>query len=207
EAALASAAGRFCGRFALIPAALCTTFSVIAAAQGRWAAMESWSTDAQNAEKYGQISRNWRLHYLYLQARARWHSGNIEGLRTTYEDSLRPNPFEAPAARPYRLLVRGILRTADRAHAQAAEACRDARREEEDFRVTRAICSAGVMLAYVLLVRGQANEAMDLFGPFLAAAEVSNVAGHLTRENPIVIPLLRRAHERKMCRAYAAHVL
>lgn len=207
EAERALAIARDCGQIVLVTAALCTTFSVIAAAQGRWAAVESWSTDALNEDKYGQITRNWRLHYLYMQARARWHSGNIEGLRITYQHSLLPNPFEAPAALPYRLLIRGILRTAERAYAQAEEASREALREEEDFKVTRAICSARVMLAHVLLVRGQANEAMELFGPFLAEAEASNLAGYLTRENPIVIPLLRRAHERKLCRAYAAHVL
>jgi len=207
EAELALAIARDCGQIVLITAALCTTFAVIAAAQGRWAVMDFWSTDALDVDKYGQIARNWRLHYQYLQARARWHSGNIEGVRVAYEDSLRPNPFEAPAARPYRHLIRGILRMAERNYAQAEDAFREALHEEDGFKVTRAISSARVMLAHVLLVRGQAAEAMEVFCPYFHEAETANSTGWLTRENPVIIPLLRHAHERKIRRAYVEHVL
>jgi LuxR family maltose regulon positive regulatory protein len=207
EAELALAIGRDCGQIVLITAALCTTFAVIAAAQGRWAVMDFWATDALDVDKYGQIARNWRLHYQYLQARARWHSANIEGLRGAYEDSLLPNPFEAPAARPYRPLIRGMLRMAERNYAQAEHAFREALREEDDFKVSRAISSARVMLAHALLVRGQAAEAMEVFGPFLDEAETANSTGWLLRENPVIIPLLRHAHERKMRRAYVERVL
>jgi DNA-binding CsgD family transcriptional regulator len=207
EAELALAIARDCGQIVLITAALCTTFAVTAAAQGRWAVMDFWSTDALDVDKYGQIARNWRLHYQYLQARARWHSGNIEGLRGAYEDSLRPNPFEAPAARPYRHLIRGMLRMAERNYAQAEDAFREALREEDGFKVTRAISSARVMLAHALMVRGQAGEAMEVFGPYLEEAETVNSTGWLTRENPVIIPLLRHAHERKIRRAYVEQVL
>ena len=74
QAELALAIGRDCGQIVLITAALCTTFAVIAAARGRWEVMDFWATDALDVDKYGQIARNWRLHYQYLQARARWHS-------------------------------------------------------------------------------------------------------------------------------------
>jgi LuxR family maltose regulon positive regulatory protein len=195
------------GQILLLNVALSTNFRLTAAARGDWADMEAWSNDCLEHDKYGQIMRNWRLHSLYQQARARWHSGNLDGLRATYEEAMRPNPVEAPAARPYRYLIRGMLRLAERASAQAEQAFREALREEEGFRVTRAISSARVMLAYTLLLRGQVEESMEVFKPYLEEAEASNLTGYLTRENPLIIPLLRQAHQRNMHRAYAGHVL
>jgi LuxR family maltose regulon positive regulatory protein len=100
-----------------------------------------------------------------------------------------------------------MLRMAERNYAQAEHAFREALREEDDFKVSRAISSARVMLAHALLVRGQAAEAMEVFGPFLDEAETANSTGWLLRENPVIIPLLRHAHERKMRRAYVERVL
>lgn len=151
------AIARDCGQILLLSAALCTTFALTAAARGDWTNMEFWSSDSLEHNKYGQIMRNWRLHSLYLQARARWHSSNLEGLRATYEEAMRPNPAEAPAARPYRYLIRGMLRVAERSLAQPEQAFREALREEEGFKVNRSISSARVMLAYTLLVRGQVS--------------------------------------------------
>ena len=100
-----------------------------------------------------------------------------------------------------------MLRMAERAYAQAEQAFREALREEGNFQVTRAISSARVMLAYALLTRGQSLESMDIFRPFLVESEILNLAGRLMRENPIVIPLLRHAHERKICPEYVEHIL
>jgi ATP/maltotriose-dependent transcriptional regulator MalT len=169
--------------------------------------MERWATDGLDEGKHGQITRNWRLHYLYLQARARWNQGHLEGLRKTYEDAVTPNPAEAPAARPYRFLIRGMLRLAERAYGQAEDALREALREEQAFRVTRAISSARTMLAYALLKRGQMDDAMEVFAPYLEDSAHWDVAGQLMRENPIVQPLLRHAHERNLHKAFAARVL
>lgn len=207
EAERALAIGRACGQVVMIIAALDTSFAVSAAGQGRWADMESHALDGLDDSKYGQITRNWRLHFLFLLGRARWHNGNIEGLRWVYDESMLPNAVEAPAAQPYRRLIRGMLRMAERAYAQAEQAFRDALREEKNFQVTRAISSARTMLAYALLVRGQSNEAMDVFRPFLEESEALNLAGRLMRENPIVIPLLRYARERRIRPEYAGYVL
>ena len=199
--------GRDCGQVTMIAAALSTSFAMAAAAQGRWADMEAHASEGLDDTKYGQITRNWRLHFLFIQARARCHSGNLEGLRRTYENAMQPNPVEAPAARPYRYLIRGMLRLSERAYAQAEEAFREALRAEQHFRVTRAISSAEVMLAHTLLVRGQPGPAMEVFQPFLEKAETENLTGCLMMENPTVIPLLRHAHDRKVRRAYIEHVL
>jgi LuxR family maltose regulon positive regulatory protein len=194
-------------RMLLLGAALCTNFWLIAAARGDWTAMEAWSNESLEHDKYGQVIRNWRLHSLYQQARARWHLGKLEELRDTCDDAMRPNPVEAPAARPYRSLIRGILKLAERALGQAEQAFREALDEEEGFRVTRAIASARVMLAYTLLLRGQADEAVAVFKPYLEQAEAFNLPGYLIRENPHVVPLLRHAHQRNIHRSYAAHIL
>ena len=195
------------GQSLLLSAALGTNFWLIAAARGDWTAMETWSNDSLEHDRYGQVMRNWRLHSLYQQARARWHSGNIEGLRATFEEAMRPNPVEAPAARPYRNLIRGIVGLADHRLGEAEQSFRDALREEEGFKVTRAISSARVMLAYALLLRGKPEEAMQVFKPYLNDAEGFNLPGYLIRENPHVIPLLRQAHGRNFHRTYVAHVL
>ncbi len=198
---------REAGQIALLIAALCTSFSMIAAARGNWTEIEMWSSEALDVSKYGQIPRNWRLHSLYLQAKGRWHSGDIEGLRKTYEEALQPNPLEAPAAVGYRHLIRGMLRMAERSYAQAEQAFREALKAEEGYKVTRAISSARVLLAYTLLVRGELSDSMEVFQPFLEESATSDVAGYLTRDNPVVIPLLRHAHERNIQRPFVERVL
>jgi ATP/maltotriose-dependent transcriptional regulator MalT len=188
-------------------AALCTSFALYGLMRGDWAEAQAWSNEGLDEKKYGQIPRNWRLHSMYMKARGQWHAGDIEGLRQTYEDAMMPNSMEAPAAAPYRYLIRGMLRIAERSYAQAEQAFRDALREEEGFQVTRAVSSARTMLAYTLLLRGQTAESMEVFGPYLAETDAGNLAGYLLRENPIVIPLLRLAHEKNMHRAHCERVL
>jgi LuxR family maltose regulon positive regulatory protein len=207
EALLAMALAQNCGQIVLIAAALCTTFSVVGTSSGNWADAEAWARDSGNEKKYGQISRMWRLHGLLLLARAQLGAGNIEGLRQTYEASIAPNPYGAPAALAYRHLIRGMLRLAERSYAQAEHAFREALQAEQTFRVTRAISSAQVMLGHILLLRGQAVEAMEVFTPYLRECEESNLPGYLTRDNPSVIPLLRHARERGICAAFCEKVL
>lgn len=92
--------GRDCGQITMIAAALCTSFAIAAAAQGRWADMEAHASEGLGDTKYGQITRNWRLHFLCIQARARWHSGNFEGLHHTYENAMQPIPSKRPPRDP-----------------------------------------------------------------------------------------------------------
>ena len=96
---------------------------------------------------------------------------------------------------------------AERSYAQAEQSFREGLREEDAYKVSSAISSARVLLALALLVRGQASEAMEVFGPYLDQTQSANLMGHLLRDNPIVIPLLRHAHQRKMQRSYIEQVL
>jgi ATP/maltotriose-dependent transcriptional regulator MalT len=100
-----------------------------------------------------------------------------------------------------------MLRMAERAYGQAEQAFREALREENGYKVTRAISSARTMLAYALLRRGGAAEAMETFAPVLDFTAKQNLMGYLMRENPYVIPLLRHACERNIQGEFAAQTL
>jgi LuxR family maltose regulon positive regulatory protein len=207
EAERALAIALECGQIVLVTAALCTNFAIVMAGRSDWAEMDRWASDGLDETKYGHITRNWRLHFQYLQARARWGAGDIEGLRATMEAASLPNPVAAPASKPYFHLIRGMLRMAERSYGQAEQAFREALREEEDYQVTRAISSARTLLAYALLRRGDIAQAMEVFGPVLDFTERQDLAGYVMRENPYVIPLLRHAYERNIHREFAAKVL
>jgi len=198
---------RDCGQIVLVTAALCTNFAIVMAGRGNWAEMDRWASDGLDETKYGHITRNWRLHFQYLQARARWGAGDIEGLRQTMESASIPNPVAAPASKPYFHLIRGMLRMAERAYAQAEQAFREALREEDGYQVTRAISSARTLLAYALLRRGETAQAMEVFAPVLDFTDRQDLTGYVMRENPYVIPLLRHAHERNIHRNFAAQAL
>ncbi|HVW10690.1 MAG TPA: hypothetical protein VHC90_19010, partial [Bryobacteraceae bacterium] len=114
EAERALAIALECGQIVLVTAALCTNFAIVMAGRGDWAGMDRWASDGLDETKYGHITRNWRLHFQYLQARARWGAGDIEGLRRTMESASIPNPVAAPASKPYFHLIRGMLRMAER---------------------------------------------------------------------------------------------
>lgn len=196
------------GQIALLGMTLCYGKMLLAAMRGNWAETEAWASKVLGAEEeYGLIIRNWRLHYLYFLARARWHLGDADGLRKVYEDAIQPNPAEVPATTPYRALIAAMSAMARRTYAKAEAAAREALKQEEAFVVTRATCSARTMLAYVLLTRGQADEALEVFQTFLEETRSGNLTGFLLRDNPFVIPLLRRAHEKKLQREYVEKVL
>jgi LuxR family transcriptional regulator, maltose regulon positive regulatory protein len=206
EAHMAEAIGRD-GQISIIVAALCTSFAISAASRGDWEEMNRRSLGGLDETQHGQIARNWRLHSLYFRARAMWHSGNMEGLREVYDRAMAPNPVEAPASVGYRSLIRGIMRMAERSYAQAEQAFRDAVREEEGFKVTRAVASARTFLGFALLTRGRPDEAMEVFLPYLRECEEQNVPGCLLYHNPIVQPLLRHAHERGVQRPFVEKIL
>jgi ATP/maltotriose-dependent transcriptional regulator MalT len=207
EADRALAIARECGQIVLVIAALCTSFAIIAAARGDWALMDSASTEGVDEGKHGHISRNWRLHFLFFQARARWHSGNLAGLRASYEDAMTPNPVEAPAAAPYRTMIRAMVQIAERAYGQAEQTLLEAIELEDAYTVTKAIGSARVMMAYLYMLRGRTSEAMDLFVPHMAVMERLDLPGQLMRESPMILPLLRHAHEKNLHRTFAERVL
>ena len=196
-----------CGQVSLIQAALYINFCLVSACHGDWQSIDHWTTLGCDESRHGQIARVWKLHFLYFQARARWHSGNVDGLRATYEAAMAPNPVEAPPVAVYRSLIRGMMRMAERSYAQAEQAFREAVREEEGFPLTRSTCSARLMLAYALLTRGRIEEAMEVFSPYLQESEEDGVPGRLMYENPIVQPLLRQAHERNIQRPFVEKVL
>ncbi len=132
-----------------------------------------------------------RSHYLYFRARAKWHAADLDGLRQVYEHAMQPNPAAVPATLPFRALIAAMYWSAKRSHAKAEDAAREALRQEEAFVVTRAGCSARTMLAHILLARGQAEDAMEVFKPFLDETAESNLVGFLMRDSPFIVPLLR----------------
>jgi LuxR family maltose regulon positive regulatory protein len=207
EAHISAEIGRNCGQVSVILAALCTTFALAAIQRNDWDETYRVALPGGDETLHGAIARNWRLHSLHFQARALWHKGNVDGLRKVYDAAMAPNPFEAPASVSYRSIIRGIMRMAERSYAQAEQAFRDGVREEDDFKVTRAVASARVHLAYVLFLRGKLDESMETFLPYLKECEQFNVPGCIMYQSPIVQPLLRHAHERNIQRPFIEKVL
>ncbi len=180
---------------------------VLGVMRGDWPEVRKWTGKLLDSDEFGLRGRNWRLLYSYYRARACWHSGDLEGLRDVYEDSVQPNPAEVPGTLPYRFMIAGIYALAGRAYSKAEEAFREALRQEDVFLVTRATCSARTFLAYTLLSRGHLDEAMEAFRPFLDEANGNDAPGFLMRDNPFIVSLLRLAHERKSHRPFVERVL
>lgn len=195
------------GKVQLVTGSMFTSYAAVAGVRGDWAAMDHAAAQGCDDTRHGQIARNWRLHYLQFQARARLHSGDIEGLRKIYDMAMTPSPLDTPPTVAYRSEIRGMMRLAERQYAQAEQAFRDAMREEDGFQIPRAVASGRVMLAYTLLTRGRGDEAMEVLSPYLAESEQYNMPGRVMHHNPIIQPLLRYAHEHNIHRAFAEKVL
>lgn len=207
EAERSMSIARACGEVSLIKAALHVNFCLISASRGDWQSVDRWATLGGDESRHGHIARAWKLAFLYFQARARWHGDSIELLRQTHEAAMAPNPFEAPPVVVYRGLIEGTLRLAERSYAQAERAFRDALRDETEFQITRANCSARVLLAYTLLSRGRSDDAIEIFSPYLRECEDDNIPGRLLFETPLSQPLLRLAAERDVQPHFAGKVL
>ena len=198
---------RSCGDITLIQAALCTSFCMSAAARCDWTSILRWAALGRDESRHGQISRAWKSHYLYFEARACWHSADLAGLRQRYEAAMAPNPFEAPPGVVYRYLIQGMSCLAERAFAQAERAFRLAMHEQAGFPITATVCAPRVMLAHLLLDRGRTDEALEVFLPYLEECDQHNQAGRMMFENPLIQPLLWRAVERSVRRPFAERVL
>lgn len=207
EAERSMSIARACGDVSLIKAALHTNFCMVCASRGDWNSVGQWATLGADESRHGHVARAWKLAFLYFQARAHWHVGNIDGLRRTCETAMAPNLFEAPPVVVFRSMIEGIVRFAERSWAQAERAFRDALRDETEFQITRACCSARVLLAYTLLSRGRVDDAMEVFSPYLRDNDDDNTPGRLLVESPLSQPLLRLAAERNVQRQFAARVL
>jgi LuxR family maltose regulon positive regulatory protein len=207
HAELAESLAKASGRVSVILAALRTTVAFTHASRANWQAVNEAAAWGGNEAIYGQIARNWKLHSLHFQARAAFHSGNFEGLKQIYDLAMAHNAVEAPASVPYRHVIRGMMRLAEKAYAQAEQAFRDAVRDEEIYKVSMTVVSGRVFLAYALLTRGRTDEAMSEFTPYIAQCEANHVPGYLMYHNPIIQPLLRQAYERNVHRAFAETVL
>jgi len=196
-----------CGDLRVMTSAVATNEALVAAAENRWNDMDDAARTGLDEVRMGQIARNWRLHFLYFQARARWVQGDIDGLRATYDEAMVPNPDEIVAARAYRSLIRGLLRFAERAMSQAEAAFREALREEEIFRLTSAVTGVRSHLGYLLASRGDRAEALEVFAPLLRECAKWKTPGLLMVDNPLIVPLLRIAHEKNVEAEFAARIL
>ena len=71
EAAIAEKIATDYGDIRVVASVMATTRSLVAGALGQWDEMEREATRGREDVRLCQIARNWRLHFLYFQARAR----------------------------------------------------------------------------------------------------------------------------------------
>jgi ATP/maltotriose-dependent transcriptional regulator MalT len=175
--------------------------------EGDWARADGAALQLIEEHSMAPFLRRWRPLAAYFRGRAQWLAGDLAGAAETYRQIESPEPEESPQSHVNRLLLAGIVRLGERLPARAQEAFQEALRLQEEYQVSAGSSSAAVLLAYVHLKRGRTEEAIEVFGPYLAKMEQLNGPGYLLRENPIVIPLLRLAHERGLRRAFVERVM
>ncbi len=174
---------------------------------GDWARAATAAAQLIEEHSMAPFLRRWRPLAAYFRGRAQWLAGDFAGVAETFGQIESPEPEESPQAHVYRLLLAGILRVCERSLARAQELFEEASRQQEEYRISAGSSSAAVLLAYVHLKRGRAEEALEVFGPYLAAMEPLNGPGSLLSENRIVIPLLRLAHEKGRRRSFVERVM
>jgi LuxR family maltose regulon positive regulatory protein len=183
------------------------TLLMDAFSEGEWSRAEAFAKALVAEHALTPFLQRWKPLATYFQGRTRWLAGDCAGVKAAYERIATPEPEESPQPHVNRLLLAGMLRICERSYAQAQKTFEEALRLQEEFRITAGSSSAAVLLAYVHWKRGQAEEALHYFAPYLEEAGRLNGPGYIMRENPIVIPLLRLAYGQGLHREFTGRCL
>jgi LuxR family maltose regulon positive regulatory protein len=147
---------------------------------------------------------------LYLAGRACAIRGEVGGAQALL-DQLRatadPRQGELPGSEAQRLTLAGLLDIAAGRYVEAERSLRAAVAIEQRIPIAAALCAPRVALAHLFLTRGQAGDALVVFGPALAECVARGEAGYVLCEGELALPLLRLAHERGVQTAVAAEAL
>jgi LuxR family maltose regulon positive regulatory protein len=150
-----------------------------------------------------------QIPYLYWRARLRWQQRRYDEVHAiahrvaALEQAHGSSPFLA-AIQP---LLGGLIALSERRFDDAERALWAAAEIQDQVRFSVIFSDAHLLLAYLALKRGRANDALALFTPQLEEHEQANTPGRLMWEGAPAVELLRLAIEQGVHVTFAGRVL
>jgi LuxR family maltose regulon positive regulatory protein len=150
-----------------------------------------------------------QLPYLYWRARLRWQQRRYDEVRAAAHRiaALEQAHGGSPFLTTVQPLLRGLIALSERRFDDAERELQAAADIQEQVRFSVIFSDAHLLLAYLALKRGRANDALALFTPLLEEHAQANTPGRLMWEGAPAVELLRLAIEHGVQHTFAERAL
>jgi ATP/maltotriose-dependent transcriptional regulator MalT len=150
-----------------------------------------------------------QVPYLYWRARLRWQQRRHDEVRAAAQQvaALEQAHGRLPFVATVQPLLRGLIAISERRFDDAERELRNAASIQDQVQFSVIFSDAHLLLAFLALKRGRANDALAIFSPLLEQHAQANTPGRLMWEGAPTVELLRLAIERGAHVAFAERVL
>jgi LuxR family maltose regulon positive regulatory protein len=150
-----------------------------------------------------------QIPYLYWRARLRWQQRRYDEVRTAAHRiaALEQAHGSSPFVSTIQPLLRGLIALGERRFDDAEHELHAVVDIQERVRFSVIFSDAHLLLAYLALKRGRANDALALFTPLLEELARANMPGRLMWEGAPAVELLRLAIEHGVHAPFAERTL
>jgi LuxR family maltose regulon positive regulatory protein len=178
------------------------------AAQGRYADAGRLLTQLLAQVDQSALNQLTLAGGLYPAGKILWLQDQLDEARQIYARMCDvPLAHEPPLSHVLRLMLRGLLETADRSYAAAERTLREASGLGQKLPLTAVFGSPRLLLAQLYARWQRPAAALAELEPVLAACQAEHTPGLIVQEGAAVIPLLRLAVAQDRHATYAAHLL
>jgi LuxR family transcriptional regulator, maltose regulon positive regulatory protein len=150
-----------------------------------------------------------QVPYLYWRARLRWQQRRYDEVRAAAQRiaAIEQAQGRSPFLSTVQPLLRGLIALSERRFEDAERELYAAANIQEQVRFSVIFSDAQLLLAFLALKRGRANDALALFTPLLEEHAQADTPGRLMWEGAPAVELLRLAIEQGVHITFAERVL
>jgi len=178
------------------------------AALGDFDAARSYLASMETAVSALPLNQHTVANGLFPRARTYWLQGDHEEVCAVHARMCAlGTPQESPQARVLRTVVESFILITEEAYAESEERLLQAEALAESAPLSVIYACPRLIRAYALHLEGRSEDALELFGPLLAAHEEEGTPGVILQEGKTAVTLLDLALENGVYASYAGRLL
>jgi LuxR family maltose regulon positive regulatory protein len=204
----ALAAKEHLGGYPFLGANAAMNVALAHAAQGHYTEADRFLALLQTQVEQSALNQLTLAGGLYPIGKIRWLQNRLDQARQIYAQMCAAPPErEPPLSHVLRLMLRGLLETADRSYTAAEHTFYHAITLSRDLPLVEVFGSPPLLLAHLCWRWQRSADALAALDPVLRACQAANTPGLILQEGAAAVPLLRLAIDHNVHAEYAAYLL